>query len=71
MKGGHAMSKGNIEQRGKNSYRLSYVYNSKLYRETITASNKKEARKILKKWIEKIERKNNPLKKNTIKKIYY
>lgn len=51
------MTKGNVEKRGKNSYRLSYVYNSKLYRETITASNMKEARKELKKWIEKIEKK--------------
>lgn len=50
------MSKGNIEKRWKNSYRLSYFYNSKLYRETFTASNMKEARKELKKWIEKIER---------------
>ena len=39
------MSKGNVEKRGKNSYRLSYVYNSKLYRKTITASNMREARK--------------------------
>ena len=63
------MSKGNVEKRGKNSFRLSYVYNSKQYRKTITASNMKDARKILKKWIEKIERKNSPQKKYTIREF--
>lgn len=63
------MSKGNVEKRGKNSYRLSYVYNSKLYRKTITASNMKEARKELKKWIQEIERKNSPMKKYTIREF--
>lgn len=63
------MSKGNVEKRRKNSYRLSYVYNSKLYRKTITASNMKEARKELKKWIQEIERKNSPMKKYTIREF--
>ena len=35
----------------------------------ITASNKKEARKELKKWIEEIERKNSPMKKYTIREF--
>lgn len=63
------MSKGNVEKRGKNSFRLSYMYNSKQYRKTITASNMREARKELKKWIEKIERKNSPQKKYTIREF--
>lgn len=52
-----------------NRFQYSYVYNSKLYRKTITASNMKEARKELKKWIEEIERKNSPQKKYTIKEF--
>ena len=58
------MKKGNIEKRGVNSFRLSYTYHYKKHTKTIKASNKREAEKYLKIWVEEIE--NN----YTYKKYY-
>lgn len=50
------MSKGNIEKRGKNKYRLTYSYNNNRFRETLEASKISQAKNKLILWIEKIEK---------------
>lgn len=46
---------GSIQYRGKNKYKLSYMYKSKRYYRTVIASNESEAKDLLKIFIKNVK----------------